>query len=92
MKFAFKHQPSYTLLDVTLAPGDSLKTEAGAMVFMDPGLRVETSFGSGILSAAAASFSEGNRSLSTPILQRIAKPGWVSRALWSVTSPTHTQQ
>lgn len=59
MKFAFKHQPSYTLLDVTLAPGDSLKTEAGAMVFMDPGLRVETSFGSGILSAVSRKFLGG---------------------------------
>ena len=51
MKFEFKHSPSYTLLHMDLEPGEQIKAEAGAMVYMTPGFEVETKFGSGFLSA-----------------------------------------
>ena len=51
MKFEFKHSPSYTLLHVDLEPGEHVKAEAGAMVYMTSGFEIETKFGSGFLSA-----------------------------------------
>jgi uncharacterized protein (TIGR00266 family) len=59
MDFTLKHQPSYSLLHVTLKPGEQIKAEAGAMVYMQPDLQVETRFGSGILSAVARKFLGG---------------------------------
>jgi len=59
MDHIFKHNPSYTLLQCRLGPGEKLKAEAGAMVYMSPGISMETTFGSGILSAIARKFLGG---------------------------------
>ncbi|MES0490991.1 MAG: TIGR00266 family protein [Leptospirales bacterium] len=59
MKYSITHNPSYAMLNFTLSPGDSIKTESGAMVYMDEALDVETSFGSGFLSAISRKFLGG---------------------------------
>ncbi|MCC5814939.1 MAG: TIGR00266 family protein [Leptospira sp.] len=59
MDFQISHQPSYAMLKVNLAPGDNLKAEAGAMVYMSPGLNIETKMGSGLLSALKRRFFGG---------------------------------
>lgn len=59
MEFTITHKPSYAMLNVILNPGDHLKAEAGAMVYMSPGLEIETKMGSGILSALKRHFFGG---------------------------------
>lgn len=59
MDFKISHQPSYALLNINLAPGDRLKAEAGAMVYMSPGLGIETKMGSGLFSAIKRRFFGG---------------------------------
>lgn len=59
MKFSFKHQPSYAMLQLELNPGEKIRSEAGAMIFMSPSITMDTSFGSGILSAIARKFLGG---------------------------------
>ncbi|MFW6365161.1 MAG: TIGR00266 family protein [Spirochaetota bacterium] len=59
MDFALKHQPSYSLVELRLKPGEKIKTEAGAMVYMSPNFSVVTKFGSGFLSALAGKFLGG---------------------------------
>ena len=45
------YRPSYSLLKVTLAPGESLVAESGAMVSMSDGVEIETSMKGGMLGA-----------------------------------------
>ncbi|MDD1719546.1 MAG: TIGR00266 family protein [Methanoregulaceae archaeon] len=42
MKYEIRYKPSYSLLAVTLSPGESIIAEAGAMTYMQPGLEVKT--------------------------------------------------
>ena len=50
MEYTIESQPSYSLLEVTLTPGEQLVTEAGAMAWMDSNIDVETSVRGGLLS------------------------------------------
>ncbi|MDA3899972.1 MAG: TIGR00266 family protein [Spirochaetes bacterium] len=59
MNFKIKHQPSYSLIEISLKQGERIKTEAGAMVYMSPGFQVQTKFGSGFLSALGNKFLGG---------------------------------
>ncbi len=59
MEFTLKHQPSYSLVELRMRPGESIKTEAGAMVYMSPNFGIDTRFGSGLLSALASKFLGG---------------------------------
>lgn len=59
MEYVFKHNPTYTLLALKLAPDEKVKAEAGAMVYMSPEISIETGFGSGFLSAVARKFFGG---------------------------------
>lgn len=59
MDFTITHQPSYAMLNLNLNPGDHIKAEAGAMIFMSPGLEIETKMGSGVLSAFKRKFFGG---------------------------------
>ncbi|MBN2101351.1 MAG: TIGR00266 family protein [Candidatus Aenigmarchaeota archaeon] len=51
--------PSYTLAQVTLAQGESINAEGGAMVSMDPTISIETKARGGILKALKRSFLGG---------------------------------
>ncbi|PJZ70195.1 TIGR00266 family protein [Leptospira perolatii] len=59
MQYQITHKPSYSLLKLRLGPGQSIKSEAGAMVYMSSGIEVETKMGSGFLSALARRFLGG---------------------------------
>lgn len=47
MNYEIIHKPSYSFLKVKLSPGQTIKAESGAMVYMTPGIDVETKMGSG---------------------------------------------
>jgi len=51
MEHEVLYRPSYSLLKVTLAPGESLVAESGAMVSMSDGVEIETSMRGGMLGA-----------------------------------------
>ena len=59
MEYAIESQPSYSLLEVTLAPGEELVTEAGAMAWMDSNLDVETSVRGGLMSGVKRAIGGG---------------------------------
>ena len=50
MKYEIASQPSYSLLEVTLDPGEQIVAEGGAMTWMDSNVDVETSARGGLLS------------------------------------------
>ncbi len=59
MEYTIQSQPSYSLLEVTLDPGEQLVTESGAMAWMDTGVAVETSTRGGLLSGVKRSLLGG---------------------------------
>ena len=59
MDFEIHSQPSYSLLEVTLGPGEQLVTESGAMAWMTDNMRAETSVRGGIMSGLSRSFLGG---------------------------------
>lgn len=42
MKYEVRYKPAYSLLVVTLAPGESIIAEAGSMTYMQPSVQVRT--------------------------------------------------
>ena len=42
MQYDIKYSPAYSLLDVSLDPGEVIVAEAGAMVYMTPQINVKT--------------------------------------------------
>ena len=59
MEYTIESQPSYSLLEVTLTPGEQLVTEAGAMTWMDSNMDVETSIRGGLLSGVKRAIGGG---------------------------------
>ena len=59
MDYNIECQPAYSLLDVELAAGESLAADAGAMAWMDPNIRTETSTRGGVLGGLKRSFLAG---------------------------------
>ena len=59
MNYTIDSRPSYSLLEVTLAPGEELVTEAGAMAWMDSNLEVETSTRGGLMSGVKRAIGGG---------------------------------
>jgi len=59
MRFEIAHQPSYAITTAHLDPGESIQTEAGAMVSMDSGLSIETKAKGGILKSLGRSVLGG---------------------------------
>ncbi|TGK05657.1 TIGR00266 family protein [Leptospira langatensis] len=59
MQYQITHKPSFSLLKLRLGPGQSIKSEAGAMVYMSSKMQVETKMGSGFFSALARKFLGG---------------------------------
>lgn len=50
MQYSIDHKPSYSLLDLHLAAGESVVSESGAMAWMEGPLEVQTSTRGGVLS------------------------------------------
>lgn len=42
MKYEIKYRPSYSMLVVTLSPGEAITAEAGSMTYMQPAIEVKT--------------------------------------------------
>jgi uncharacterized protein (TIGR00266 family) len=42
MKYEIEYKPSFSLLVITLDPGESLRAEAGSMTYMEPSIEVRT--------------------------------------------------
>ncbi len=59
MEYAIQSQPSYSLLEVTLDPGQSIVAEAGAMTWMTDAIRMTTSTRGGALSGLRRSVLGG---------------------------------
>jgi len=51
MKHSIKHKPSYAMVDIELAPGESIQAEAGVMVYMSEDIQVNSVLGGGFISA-----------------------------------------
>lgn len=52
MDFAIKNRPDFACLTVTLANGEKVQTETGAMMGMSPALKMETNMQGGLFAAA----------------------------------------
>ncbi len=52
MQAELRNKPDYTSLHIVLASGEKVVTEAGAMMGMSPGLKLETNMQGGLLGAA----------------------------------------
>ncbi|NET39172.1 MAG: TIGR00266 family protein [Cyanothece sp. SIO1E1] len=59
MKFDIRYKPAFSCLFVTLAPGETFVSEAGAMVSMDAHLAMRTQFSGGFFSALMRFFFGG---------------------------------
>ncbi|RDD53419.1 MAG: TIGR00266 family protein, partial [Candidatus Korarchaeota archaeon NZ13-K] len=42
MRYEITSRPSYSLLKLSLSPGESVTAEAGALIFMSPDFEVQT--------------------------------------------------
>lgn len=49
MEYTIEARPTYTYLELTLSPGESVVAEAGSMAWMSPGLSIHTSTRGGIM-------------------------------------------
>jgi uncharacterized protein (TIGR00266 family) len=59
VKYEIRYKPSFASIFVTLAPGESITAEAGAMTSMDSRLTIETKFSGGLIPALLKSFLGG---------------------------------
>ncbi len=59
MQYTIEARPSYSILEITVAPGEQVVTEAGAMAWMDPNLRMQTTTRGGILAGLSRSMLSG---------------------------------
>ena len=59
MQYEIQCQPSYSVLELQLQPGEQVVTEAGAMVWMSDNLNVTTSARGGLLSGLKRSVGAG---------------------------------
>lgn len=59
MQFDIAHQPSYAIVTARLDPGETIRTEGGAMVSMDTGITIETKAQGGFLKSLGRSILGG---------------------------------
>ena len=59
MRFDIAHQPSYAIVTAHLDPGETIRTEGGAMVSMDAGITIETKAQGGFLKSLGRSILGG---------------------------------
>ncbi|CAB49143.1 TIGR00266 family protein [Pyrococcus abyssi] len=59
MEYRIEHRPSFSLLEVNLREGEAVQAEAGAMVYMDPTVSIETKARGGLLGALKRSVLGG---------------------------------
>lgn len=59
MRYEITSRPSYSILKISLSPGESVTAEAGSMIFMSPGLEVRTQAYGGVASSLKRAFLGG---------------------------------
>lgn len=59
MKYEIRYKPAFASIFVTLAPGETITAEAGAMTSMDSKLSMETQFSGGFVQGLLRSFFGG---------------------------------
>jgi len=59
MEYRILHRPSFSILEVVIEPGESIQAEAGAMVYMDPSIKITTGTGGGFVNAIKRKFMGG---------------------------------
>ncbi len=79
MQIAIKHQPSYALAIVSLAAGESIQAESGAMVSMSAHVQIETGMKGGMLGAVARKVL-GGESLFANVFTAAGAPAEVTLA------------
>ncbi|MFB6170993.1 MAG: TIGR00266 family protein [Haloarculaceae archaeon] len=89
MDHEIDYQPSFALLTVDLAQGESVRAEAGAMVSKSAGLDVETNASGGVLSSLKRSVLGGESFFTNTFTAR--EPGHVTLAPPLPGDVTHQQ-
>lgn len=79
MDVQLRHSPSFAVARVTLAPGEQLRAESGAMMATSSGIGVESSTQGGVLKGLKRSFL-GGESLFVTTFTAPAAGGWVDVA------------
>ncbi len=59
MRTQIAHKPAFAELRVYLSPGEAITSEAGAMVYMSPNVKVQTTTGGGLLKGLARKMLAG---------------------------------
>lgn len=59
MDYVIHSNPSYSVVEVTIAPGEQIVTESGAMAWMTPNMRAQTSARGGIMSGLSRAVLSG---------------------------------
>lgn len=59
MRYTIEAQPSYSALEVTIDPGEQVVSESGAMAWMSPNVRIQTSTRGGLMAALSRSMLTG---------------------------------
>ena len=59
MDYVIHSNPSYSVVEVTISPGEQLVTESGAMAWMTPNMRAQTSARGGIMSGLSRAVLSG---------------------------------
>jgi uncharacterized protein (TIGR00266 family) len=74
VKHEIRYKPSFATVFVTLDPGDSITTEAGAMASMSAQLEMKTAFSGGFLSALLKKFLGGESLFVNTYTNRTRQP------------------
>lgn len=74
MKYEIQNGPSFSLLEVTLDPGEKIVSESGAMAWMSPNLQMETTTRGGALAGLKRKFLTGE-SFFQNTYQAVSSPG-----------------
>ena len=59
MNYEIQHNPSYSVVEVTLQSGETIIGDSGAMAWMDTNVRTETSTRGGMLKGLKRKFLSG---------------------------------
>jgi uncharacterized protein (TIGR00266 family) len=79
MKYDIQNRPSFSLLEVTLDPGEKIVSESGAMAWMSPNLNMTTASRGGALAGLKRKFLTGE-SFFQNVYEAVGGPGVIGLA------------
>ena len=80
MRISLRHQPSFAVARVELAPGEQLRAEAGAMAAHSWGVQVDAQMQGGLMKSLGRSVLGGESLFVTTFTAHPEHPGWVDLA------------